>query len=308
MRKFKPHGREINGFLLLDKPIGLSSNQALQRVKSLFFAQKAGHTGSLDPLATGMLPICFGEATKFSQFLLDADKHYQTTAQLGIKTNTCDSEGDVLQTRDASGITLDMINKALPSFRGEIMQVPSMFSALKHQGQPLYKLARQGIEVERAERKVIISSLKILDFSPETHTLTLDIQCSKGTYIRNLVDDLGEALGCGAHVIMLRRLGVAQFTQEQMISMETLDQLRTERAFSELDTLILPLESIATILPALELTTAAAFKIQQGHTIENADTTLRGLVSLYMIGNKFIGIGEISAQGEIIPKRLISQD
>lgn len=306
MKRAKSRGRPIDGILLLDKPIGLSSNQALQQVKGIYFAQKAGHTGSLDPLATGMLPLCFGEATKFSQFLLDADKHYQVTAQLGLKTTTCDSEGEVIETRDASSITLRDIENILPQFTGAIKQIPSMFSALKHQGQPLYKLARQGIEVEREARDVTISELTLLNFDPKEQTMSLDVHCTKGTYIRNLVDDMGEALGCGAHVIELRRLGVSQFTADQMISMETLNKLREQEAFAELDNFILPLESIAHTLPKIELTASAAFKLNHGESIENLSPLKKGFVSLQMPDQTFFGIGEITPEGRLIPKRLKS--
>jgi tRNA pseudouridine55 synthase len=305
MSRAKVRGRPIDGIVLLDKPIGLSSNQALQQVKGIFFVQKAGHTGSLDPLATGMLPLCFGEATKFAQFLLDAAKHYQVVAKYGVKTTTCDSEGEVVQTRPAEHITQADLEKILPQFTGEITQVPSMFSALKHQGQPLYKLARQGIEVEREARPVTISSLTLLNFDAATQTFALDVHCSKGTYIRNLVDDMGEALGCGAHVIELRRLGVANFTADQMVTLEQLDKLRTEQAFGELDTFILPLEKIATALPTISLTESAAFKIRQGHGIDNFPSELKGLVSL-QISQEFIGIGELTTDNQLLPRRLKS--
>ena len=183
MARKKACGRSLNGVLLLNKPYAISSNKVLQRVKGIYFAQKAGHTGSLDPLATGMLPICFGEATKFSQFLLDANKHYQVVAQLGVRTTTCDIEGEITSTNSTVAITYEKIEDILQQFRGTIEQVPSMFSALKYQGVPLYKLARQGIEVERQARTVNINALSIIDFDPQQKLLTLDVKCSKGTYI-----------------------------------------------------------------------------------------------------------------------------
>ena len=202
-------GRPVNGILVLDKPLGMSSNQALQTAKRLYFAAKAGHTGSLDPLATGVLPLCFGEATKFSQYLLDADKAYESTFVLGTATDTGDAEGQVLETTDASGISEADVSAALDRFRGEIEQVPSMFSAIKHNGQPLYKLARQGKEVERKSRRVVIKQLELRDFrtgggqqgtAPEVDVY---LECSKGTYVRSIAEDLGKVLGCGAFVSAL---------------------------------------------------------------------------------------------------------
>jgi tRNA pseudouridine55 synthase len=222
----KNRGRDIDGFLLLDKPLHLSSNAALQRVKNIYFAKKAGHTGSLDPLATGMLPICFGEATKFSQFLLDANKSYRVTAQLGIKSTTCDNEGEIILTRDASTIDLPIVEKTLEKFRGEQKQIPSMFSAIKFQGKPLYELARKGIEIEREARDITIYELVLENFDNEKKLFTLFVKCSKGTYIRNLVDDIGEALGCGAVVSELRRTNFADFIESEMIPLTQLDKLR----------------------------------------------------------------------------------
>ena len=305
MAKRRLRGRPLNGIILLDKPLEMSSNKALQQVKGLYFAQKAGHTGSLDPLATGMLPICFGEATKFSQFLLDADKHYQVTAQLGVRTNTCDSEGEVIATAETATINHQLIEAVLEKFRGTIEQIPSMFSALKHQGVPLYKLARKGIEVERRARTVIISLLSILAFEPSKAHLTLDVKCSKGTYIRNLVDDIGQALGCGAHVIALRRLSVSHFDATKMLSLTKLEALRQQQAFAALDALLLPLENISQSLPQLRLTSAAAFRLRQGQLITHQQIQTTGLVSLSVKNEGFIGIGEISADGILQAKRLL---
>jgi tRNA pseudouridine55 synthase len=301
MSKRRAVGRDLNGILLLDKPLGGTSNHILQQVKRLYFARKAGHTGSLDPLATGMLPICFGEATKFSQFLLDADKRYQVTGQLGIKTSTADKEGEIIQQRDASQIDQAQLEKILPKFRGDILQVPSMFSALKHQGQPLYKLAREGIEVERPARPVTIKKLELLNFDNEQKTFSLDVECTKGTYIRNLVEDIGEALGCGAHVIELRRLTVSNFSESQMVSLDTLLTLKEREAFPEMDALLLPAESFAQCLPQISITEAAAFQLRHGKpiTIEHAD----GLVGINIGVNRFLGIGEIE-EGILTAKRL----
>lgn len=302
MAKKRPRGRPINGILLLDKPLGLSSNQALQTVKNIYFAQKAGHTGSLDPLATGMLPLCFGEATKFSQFLLEADKEYVVKAQLGVRTSTCDSEGEVIAEKDATAVSLAMVTAALEKFRGPIQQIPSMFSALKHKGQPLYKLARQGIEVERKPRDITIYELELLDF--QNCELSLRVKCSKGTYIRNLVDDIGEVLGCGGHVVELHRTHVGAFKSEQMISLESLETLRQGEQFAELDALILPLEAISLELPRLELTNAAAFQLQQGQMVDGMSLPDAPLVQLFH-QQRFIGIGACTA-GELVAKRLIN--
>ena len=215
-------GRSINGIVLLDKPTDISSNHALQRVKRLFFANKAGHTGALDPLATGMLPVCLGEATKFSQFLLDSDKRYTVTATLGIRTDTSDSQGDVVSEKPVS-VTQAQLDKAVDTFRGDIMQIPSMYSALKFEGKPLYKYAREGITIDRPARPISVYEINQLRF--EGNEVDLDIHVSKGTYIRTIVDDLGELLGCGAHVSMLRRTQVADYPYERMVTIEQLDEL-----------------------------------------------------------------------------------
>lgn len=301
-------GRKIDGFLLLDKPIGQSSNTALQNVKKIYYAEKVGHTGSLDPLATGMLPICFGEATKFSQFLLDANKSYRVTGVLGIKTATCDQEGEIISTRDASHITQADLEAILPKFRGAIKQVPSMFSALKHEGKRLYEFAREGIEIEREAREITILELKMLDFNLEHKTFSLDVTCSKGTYIRNLIDDIGEALGCGAYVSVLRRTGVAAFREDQMLTMDQLETLRGNQEFEALDQLILPLDDIANSLPIISVTEATSFQLRQGSKIAGFSAYTPGLVSIKANDKYFIGIGEVLESGELIPKRLIQQD
>ena len=222
--------------LVVDKPAGISSNDAVQQAKRLFGAQKVGHTGSLDPLATGVLPLCFGEATKFSQFLLDADKKYWARIRLGVTTETGDADGEVISEADASGVTAAQVVEALKTFVGEIEQIPSMYSALKHQGQPLYKLARQGIEVERAPRKVTIYSAEMLNITGSE--IELLVHCSKGTYIRSLAEDLGAALGCGGHVSGLRRLAAGPYQEEQTVSFE---QLKAIGGPEELDALLLPM-------------------------------------------------------------------
>ena len=218
----KRKGRLINGIILLNKPLGLSSNHALQRVKRIYNAAKAGHTGALDPLATGMLPICLGEATKFSQFLLDADKTYQVTAKLGVRTTTSDADGDVVETRPVA-VSEQALFDACDQFRGPIKQVPSMFSALKYQGRPLYEYAREGIEVPRESRKITVYEIELLRFDGDE--IEMEVHCSKGTYIRTIVDDLGEMLQCGAHVTYLRRTGVANYPYEKMVTLEQLNEL-----------------------------------------------------------------------------------
>ena len=248
MSRPRKKGRDVHGVFLLDKPQGVSSNDIMQKVKRLFKANKAGHTGALDPLATGMLPICLGEATKFSQFLLDSDKRYVVTAKLGERTDTSDAEGQVVQSREVNVAEADIL-AALSAFRGEILQVPTMFSALKHNGKPLYEYARAGITVEREARPITIFELKFIDY--QAPFLTLEVHCSKGTYIRTLVDDLGEVLGCGAHVTMLRRLAVADYPIEEMMPIEDLALLVDSFPSSELDRLLLPMDTAVASLPQL---------------------------------------------------------
>lgn len=295
-------GRPINGILLLDKPLGITSNAALQRVKQLYFAQKAGHTGSLDPLATGMLPICFGEATKLAQYLLNADKHYQVTAQLGIKTTTADSEGSVTSTRPVR-LNQAQLEATLEKFRGNIQQIPSMFSALKFQGQPLYKLARQGIEIEREARSLTIHSLQLLNFSNDQ--IILDVRCSKGTYVRNLIESIGDDLDCGAHVIALRRLSTGHYASANMISLEQLLALKTKAQFTAMDELLMPLETMLANMPDIQLTAVSAFQLQQGNTVQIFNNFLKGLVRLYRMDGSFIGVGEMLEEGKLAPRRLV---
>ena len=218
MARRRNRGRPVNGIFLLNKPKGLTSNQALQRVKNLFDANKAGHTGSLDPLATGVLPICLGEATKFSQFLLDSDKHYRSTFTLGVTTDTGDCDGDVREKKDASTITERQVLSAIEAFKGEIQQVPSMYSALKHNGTPLYQLARQGITVERSSRRLMVYQCDITDFKQDE--VTLLVKCSKGTYIRSLAHDLGMAMDSGAYLSQLRRTSSGSHRVEDALSIE----------------------------------------------------------------------------------------
>ena len=303
MTRRKPKGRAVNGFLILDKPLGLSSNAALQRVKRLFNASKAGHTGSLDPLATGVLPLCLGEATKFSQYLLDSDKAYSTIATLGVKTTTGDSEGQAVSERPVHVNESDII-QVLPNFTGDIQQIPPMYSALKHQGQPLYKLAREGKDVERKARTVTIKQLSLEAWS--SPSLTLNVECTKGTYIRTLVEDIGETLHCGAHVSMLRRTKAGPYNLTQSHTLDTLEQLLEEKGQEALDTLLLPLDSATLHWPAVYLGKASCFYLQQGQPVQTTDTPESGLVRLYA-DEQFIGIGEIMDDGRVAPKRLFKQ-
>lgn len=296
--------RPVNGILLLDKPLDISSNMALQIAKRLFAANKAGHTGSLDPLASGLLPICFGEATKFSQYLLSADKTYLVTMRLGIRTETGDKEGEVIAQRPVPALNLADLDAIFAQFRGEIDQVPSMYSALKHQGQPLYKLARQGITVERESRRLTIYRLTVLNFT--TDSVEFELHCSKGTYVRTLVDDFGEALGCGAHVISLRRLTVGSFSAEQMIG---IDRLRAEQAASSassLDRYLLPVEAALAHWPALSVAENTVFYLRQGSPVVISQAPLSGWVRLQNKRGEFIGIGEVQEDGKVAPRRLLN--
>lgn len=304
MSRPRKKGRDVHGVFLLDKPQGVSSNDIMQKVKRLFKANKAGHTGALDPLATGMLPICLGEATKFSQFLLDSDKRYVVTAKLGERTDTSDAEGQVVQSREVNVAEADIL-AALPAFRGEILQVPTMFSALKHNGKPLYEYARAGVTVEREARPITIFELKFIDY--QAPFLTLEVHCSKGTYIRTLVDDLGEALGCGAHVTMLRRLAVADYPIEEMMPIEDLALLADTFPSSELDRLLLPMDTAVASLPQLNLTAEQTKAVGFGQRVKFENTqALSGLVRLFSENGQFLGIAEITAGNIIRPNRMVN--
>lgn len=294
--------RKIHGILLLDKPLQISSNDALQRVKHLFYAMKAGHTGSLDPLASGMLPICFGEATKFSQFLLEADKRYFVVAKLGIKTTTGDAEGSIVEERPVQEISAEKLNAVLKQFNGAIQQIPSMYSAIKHQGKPLYQLARQGLTVERQARTVHIYELKLL--AQTADTLTLEIACSKGTYIRTLVEDIGLALGCGAHVSALRRLTTANFAENEMVSLDALQKLAHDPM--QMDQYLLPIDAAVRHIPLLTVSSAAAFYLERGQAIISPQAPKEGLVRIWVGTDRFLGIGEILSDGRVTPRKLVS--
>ncbi|ELI5380465.1 TPA: tRNA pseudouridine(55) synthase TruB [Vibrio parahaemolyticus] len=302
-------GRPINGVILLDKPTGISSNDALQKVKRIYFAEKAGHTGALDPLATGMLPICLGEATKFSQFLLDSDKRYRVIAKLGERTNTSDSDGEVVETRPVD-VTLEKLEACIEKFRGESDQVPSMFSALKYQGKPLYEYARKGIEVPRESRKITVYEIILHRF--EGDEVEMEVHCSKGTYIRTIVDDLGEMLGCGAHVTMLRRTAVAKYPYEKMVTLEQLNELleqahREEIAPRELlDPLLMPMDTAVEDLPEVNLIPELADMVQHGQPVQVLGAPEQGVLRLTTGEERlFIGVGEMNDDGKIAPKRLV---
>ena len=298
-------GRRISGILLLDKPAGMSSNAALQKVKWFYKAAKAGHTGSLDPLATGLLPICLGEATKASAFLLDADKRYVTTIRLGEKTSTADAEGEVIQTAPIPVITLERLSEVLESFLGEIQQLPPMYSAVKHQGERLYKLAREGVEVERKLRTITIHDLACLDF--DGINLKLDIHCSKGTYVRTLAEDISEALGTVGHVADLRRTAVGPFSDVDMVSLEQLEALAPE-GFEALDRLLLPIDSGLVHWPEVRLNADAAHYLQQGQPVFCPGAPSSGWVRIYDNEEQFLGAGEINHDGMVAPKRLMLAD
>lgn len=307
MGRRRKHGRDVDGILLLDKPQQLTSNEALQRVKRLYQANKAGHTGSLDPLATGLLPVCLGGATKFSSYLLDADKHYRVRVRLGITTTTADAEGEILETRPVEGVDLARIRLVMDHFLGPIEQLPPMYSAVKHQGERLYKLARQGIEVERQPRTVIIYRSELIDLTlPE---LELDVHCSKGTYVRTLAEDIGAALGCGGHVIGLRRTGVGPYVEPErrFVTLEEIEDLIAahEDPLPELDSLLLPLESALEHWPAVRLTADAAFYLRQGQAVLVPQAPTEGLVRLYDPSRHFLGVGCILEDGKVQPKRLL---
>ena len=302
----KRKGRPINGVLVVDKPPGCTSNAALQAAKRALYAAKAGHTGSLDPLATGVLPLCFGEATKFSQYLLEADKRYLSTFVLGIATTTGDSEGEVLSERDASVVDRAALEEVLQHFRGSIEQIPPMYSAIKHQGKPLYQLARKGLEVERRPRRVTIFSLDLLEFEPgELATVKVGVHCSKGTYIRTLAENLGERLGCGGHVSHLRRTASGPFTLNECVSMDRIEQLAQEQRFDELNGLLLPIDSGLVDIPVVQVPELSAFYLRQGQPVLVPNAPTEGLVRAKLESGEFIGVGEIIDDGRLAPRRLI---
>jgi tRNA pseudouridine55 synthase len=290
---------DIHGILLLDKPLGLSSAGAVARVKRLFNARKAGHTGSLDPLASGLLPICFGEATKFGAQLLDADKTYRVTVRLGERTPSADRESEVIERRKLPPYTSLDLSQALSSFPREYAQVPPMHSALKQDGRPLYEYARAGITRERAARAIVIHEMRLLEW--QAPDLSFDIRCTKGTYIRVLAEDLALQLGTIAHLAALRRLGVAPFDAEPQWTFEALEAMSTEQR----QAVLLPVDAALTACRRLDLPAAGVSAFRQGQTVSIPVEPL-GTVRIYAAGLGFLGLGAIEAQGRLVPLRLIS--
>jgi len=290
--------RQLDGVLLFDKPLELSSNIALQKVRRLYRAEKAGHTGTLDPLATGLLPVCFGEATKFTHALLDADKRYRATVRLGQRTSTGDAEGEILEQR-AVAVGAEQLSRVLAAFAGEIMQLPPMHSALKYQGKPLYEYIRQGVVIEREPRKVMIRELRMEHRAGDE--LVLDVLCSKGTYVRTLAEDIGEALDCGAHLTGLRRSGIGNFSLEQAY---TLTQLEAMDA-AQRDACLLPPDSLVLNLPALALDAHQAERLARGQRLAWQDGQPDGPRRLYAASG-FIGLG-LLAVGRLSPHRLLAR-
>ena len=304
MGRKRQRGRNIHGILLLDKAIGVTSNAALQDVKRIFNANKAGHTGSLDPLASGLLPICLGEATKLSSFLLDSDKEYEGTCQLGTKTTTGDAEGEVISTRPVPVLSQALLEPACAVFMGEIEQIPPMHSAIKKNGQPLYKLAHQGIEIEREPRPVTIYDLKILEIGADSFRFYL--RCSKGTYVRTLAEDIGERLGCGAHLSSLRRTGVGPFRIEDAITLVNLARIAEAEGTAGLDALLIPMDQALDKWPAIRLTENSTYYVQQGQPVQVAKAPTSGWVRLFASNDRFLGVGQILDDGRVAPKRLVN--
>ena len=306
-------GRNVHGIVLLDKRLGVSSNKALQEVRHLFNANKAGHTGSLDPLATGLLPLCFGEATKVSALMLDDNKRYHVVIQLGVTTDTGDAEGRVIETRPVPDLSMEEIHACLQQFMGEIDQIPPMYSALKHNGKKLYELAREGITIDRKARQIKIFELKLLSGSQagawEPDRLTLEVFCSKGTYIRSLAEDIGRCLGCGGTVQALRRLEAGLFNIEQAKTIEQLTAMSEQELSQCLIDVDKPLES----LPCTHLSDEQAIAIKYGQSINFNGTPGRipglrqGTVRMYH-GAVFLGLGEMGLDGKIAPKKLFNMN
>lgn len=286
--------------MLLDKPVGITSNAALQHAKHLYRASKAGLTGILDPLASGLLPLCFGEATKFAQYPTDADKSYEVVIKLGITTDTGDSEGQVLTQQVPTAGRAD-VERAIRQFTGTIMQTPPMYSALKHQGQPLYKYARQGIEIERAPREITLHRITLLDFAGDVFSLSVD--CTKGTYIRVLAEDIGKFLGCGAHLIALRRTRVGTFSLADAYSLDLIEALSE----SERDLKLLPADRLVENLPSVELDQDASYYLRLGQSVWQSKLQFQQRYRIYDEKHVFMGVGEVDDAGRLAPKRLVVQ-
>ena len=298
-------GRNITGIIVIDKPKARTSNHVLQQIKRTFDAKKAGHTGSLDPLATGVLPICLGEATKVSQYLLDGDKCYQVTCKLGVTTDSGDSDGNVVAEMPIPEITEQILYAVLPSFIGQQQQVPPMYSALKFQGQPLYKLARQGIEIERKSRTVNIYDIILISFTSDS--FTLEVKCSKGTYIRTLVEDISASLSTGGHVVALRRLESAGYAIEQAITIESIEKCADE-GIKALDKLLLPTEEALPNWPRIEADDEQVLALRCGQQIQVEQKYEGVQIRLFDRLGIFLGLGEMSQKGIISPKRVFVVD
>ena len=302
MRRRRDKGRNVDGIIVLDKAMGKSSNFSLQDTKKLYEANKAGHTGSLDPLATGVLPLCFGEATKVSQFLLDSDKRYVVQIKLGERTDSGDSAGNLIKKADKLSLSHGDIEEALKIFTGSIQQVPPMYSALKKNGVPLYKLARKGISVDRNPRLVTVYAIEFLNF--EGNLIELDITCSKGTYIRAIADDLGLELGCGAHVVALRRTQAGPFTIENSVDLEVLREAKLLGGIDKLDEFLVPMDHAIIELPEVTLPSISAGCVKNGQAVTVKHLLKEGFVRLYE-EERFIGIGRIDTDGKVAPRRLV---
>lgn len=295
-------GRQVDGILLLDKPKGQSSNRALQSAKHIFKAQKAGHTGSLDPLASGLLPVCFGKATKVSAFLLDADKHYVCTAQWGVKTATGDAEGEVVERSPTPVAQAGAIEKSLAAFRGELQQIPPMYSAVKHKGRRLYELAREGIEVEREPRPIRVDAFDLLDTNDGQ--LDFRVHCSKGTYVRTLIEDWAESMGGCAHITGLRRLAVGPFRQGPFYTLEDLEQVALQ-GLEWLDNLLLPIDAALAEWPAVTLDADSSFYMRQGQAVQVPRAPTQGQVLVYDENARLLAVGEILDDGRVAPRRML---
>lgn len=296
--QYKRPKRPVSGVLLLDKPAGFSSNQALQCVKHLFMAAKAGHTGNLDPFATGLLPICFGEATKFSHTLLDADKVYRAVLKLGITTNTGDTEGEVTSSQPVQ-VSRQDVESVVSSFLGPITQIPPMHSALKHQGKPLYEYARAGIDIERKPREVCIHAISLEKFAGDEAEIL--VSCSKGTYIRVLAEDIGRKLGCGAHLIVLQRLETGGFQFDDAYTLAQLEGM----GGAERDQCLLPVDALLQDLPSVELDADSAHYFRQGQPIWKSGVGHEGMLRVYAPQNVFLGVAENMGDGTIAPRRVL---
>ena len=290
--------REIDGVFLLDKPLGFSSNQALKKIQWLFNAKKAGHTGTLDPMASGLLPICLGEATKFSHRLLDANKSYIATIQLGITTTTGDQEGEVVSEKEVV-LNEAQLKDTLKKFIGDITQIPPMYSALKFEGKPLYEYAREGIEIERKSRQIKIYDIKLIKI--EESIITIEVLCSKGTYIRTLAEDIGQTLGCGAHLKDLERTQTGNFQLSEALSIEALEGM----SMASREKVLIPIDALLEGLLSVELTVAETEAIKKGQSIDFISKNDKE-VRLYSASGQFVGVGQPDLQGHLFPKRLIA--